>query len=156
MQKSILVINGPGFTDLGGQVSDLHEGVTLAAIRSACQALCDDLGIKLDFRQTEDSQEMLGWLAKGSKQADALVVNPATAARAEVVDFDAYCEAIYQLAQAQQAIIEVHLSNIYGSHDAQFPRPHHKPGGAMGFIAGLGVDGYLLAIRSLAEKLQSK
>ena len=154
MQKSILVINGPGLGDMDTGDSDRYGGVTLPMIRDACAALCDELGLKLDFRQTDDQQELFTWLTKISSEADAVVVNPVGYGRAENMDFDAYCGAVHELAMVKKPIAEVHLSNIY-NQDVDVRLPRYKPGGEMGFVSGFGVDSYLLAIRSLAEKFKN-
>ena len=133
--------------------SDHYGGITLPMIRNACEELCDELGVTLDFRQTEDPQELFTWIANSSSEADAVVVNPVGYSRAKDMDFDSYCEAVYRLSKLKKPLVEVHLCNIY-RHDADVPLPQHKPGGEMGFICGFGVDGYLLAIRSLAEKIK--
>ena len=157
MQKTVLIINGSGLSDSDISGSDRYDGVTLAMIRKACEELCGELNLNLDFQQIDDFKELLSLLTKESSdkgKVDAVIVNPLGYAREEDFDFSAYCEVIDQLKQAKKPISEVHLSNVY-TQSRDVALPHHKPGGEMGFISGFGVDGYLLAIRSLAEKLQN-
>jgi 3-dehydroquinate dehydratase len=49
-------------------------------------------------------------------------------------------------------IIEVHLENIFLT-GSNISAPLKVPESDAGFIAGLGIHGYLLAIQSLATKI---
>lgn len=154
MQKSILIINGPGLGDMEQGDNDHYDGITLSKIRAACEEACNELGVNMDFRQTDDQEELFTWIAKSSAEADGVVVNPVGYSRAEDLDFGIYRGAVQMLGKLKKPVIEVHLRNIY-SHGADVTRPLHEPGGDMGFISGFGEDGYVLAIRSLAEKINA-
>ena len=149
--NTILVLNGPGLGDLGagrGRYGDL----TLEYIRDECSTLCEQLGFEIDFRQTDDEDEMFGWIAKDSENFAALIINPLGYLKAGNVDFDMYRSAIRMIAHQRKLVIEVHMTNIF-REGAETTKPLQAPEGEMGFISGLGLHSYLLAIRAAAKRL---
>ena len=150
-QKTVLIINGPGLEDLSSY-GDADGGLSLEEIREACDETCRALELSLDFRQTEDEDEMFRWIAQNSQQFDGVVINPVGYSRAESISFDLYRAATRTVAHLDMPVIEVHLSNIF-RRSAEVTRPLHEPEGGMGFICGFGKAGYILAIRAIADKL---
>lgn len=145
--KTLLILNGPALADLrsGG---DRNGNITLGRIRDECSALCDELGMSLDFRHADDEDEMLGWIAKDSEACDALIINPAGC-----VKVHADRSAIETIAHLNKPVIEVHLTNIL-REGAEPIKPLQNPEGEMGFICGFGIHGYLLGIKAVAQRLQ--
>lgn len=152
MTRKILVLNGPGLADLSAYDGNSYQGLTLEEIRNKCMELCHSLGIELDFRQTEDQDEMFCWIAKESEGYDGVIINPVGYSRAATVSFSVYRSAIQVIALLKKPVVEVHISNIF-SQSVEITQPLHEPQGDMGFICGLGVQSYLLGIRSIAHKL---
>ena len=148
MGNSLLVLNGPGLADLSAD-GNCNGDLTLEKIRVQCSALCKQLGVGLDFRQTDDQEEMIRWITKESENFGALIINPVGYARAGAVDFDKYRSALEML---KKRIVEVHITNIF-REGSELIRPLQGPEGETGFISGLGIQGYLLAIRTLAKQL---
>jgi len=150
--KTILVLNGPGLADLsagGSQTGDL----TLGQIEDECSALCEQLGLKLDFRQTEDEEEMFRWIGKDSENFGGLIINPVGSLKGDSVDFDRYRSAIGMVAHLKKPVVEVHTANIF-REGSGVTKPLQASEGEMGFICGLGLRSYLLAIRAIAKRLQ--
>ena len=151
--KKLLILNGPGLADLnvgGGRCGN----ITLNQIRDECAALCDHLGISLDFRQTDDEEEILRWIVEDSENYGALIINPVGCARAETVDLDRYHSAIQMIAHLHRPVIEVHLTNIFREGD-ELAKPLQGLEGEMGFVCGMGIHSYLLGINAAAKRLQS-
>lgn len=146
--KALLILSGPGLADLG-----VSGDITLDEIRDACSALCDELGISLEFRQTDNQDEMFGWIAQDSVRFDALIINPLGYLKSGTVDFDMYHSAIKKIANRNKPVIEVRLSNIF-RHDDEPTGPLQGPEGEMGFVCGLGLHSYLLGIKAAARRLQ--
>lgn len=144
----ILILNGPGLADL----TDAADAMTLAGIEKACAALCGELQLTLDCRQSDDQAQIADWIANDGPDAGALLLNPASAARAAATDPEPYCAALGSVAAHDTAICEVHLTNIFQGA-ATHTGPLHVPGIQMGLICGLGVQGYLLAIEALQRQL---
>ena len=150
----LLVLNGPGLGDLRDFDGNSYGGgISLADIRAACAELCGRLGMAMDFRQTDDEDEMFRWISKDSGEFDALVVNPIGYSRAASVEFEMYRSSIKQLVRLNKPVIEVHISNIF-QEGAEITKPLQSPEGDMGFICGLGVDSYLLAIHAVVDKMK--
>ena len=147
--RSLLILNGPGLSDLSA-VGD----ITLEQVHDECSAVCDELGMSLEFRQTDDQNEMFRWITADSIQFDALLINPAGDPKAGTLDFDGYRAAFENIAHLNKPIIEVHLANVFAQDDRS-TRPLQGPEGEMGFICGLGKHGYLLGIRAAARQLRS-
>lgn len=152
MKNSILVLNGPGLADLGDYDGKACRGSTLTGIRDACEGLCESLALKLDFRQTEDPDEMFRWIAKDSEDFDGVIINPVGCSRDSTVGHPVYRSAIHMIASLKMPVIEIHVNNIF-SQGGEITRPVHEPAGDRGFVCGLGLHGYLLAIRALAHRL---
>jgi 3-dehydroquinate dehydratase-2 len=154
MAYKILVLNGPGLADLSDYDGNTYKGLTLDKIRDACSVLCSELGIELDFRQTEDQDEMFRWIAKDSEAFDGVIMNPVGYSRAATVAFPVYRSAIQMIALLKKPVVEVHINNIY-SQSAEITQPVHEPQGDMGFVCGLGINSYLLGIKAIARKFEA-
>jgi len=150
--KTLLLLNGPGLADLSNFDGNSYGDLSLESIRTSCTTLCEELDIELDFRQTDDEDEMFRWIAKDSEAFDALIINPVGYSRAAVVEFELYRSAIRMIAHLKKPVTEVHITNIF-LPGAEITKPLQVPEGEMGFVCGLGVHSYLLAIRALNRKL---
>ncbi len=153
-ENTLLILNGPGLSDLSDYDGNSYGEISLDAIRDQSSALCEELGIALDFRQTDDEDEMLRFIARDSEEFSALIINPVGYARATTVDFEMYRSAIKMIAHLKKPVIEVHIANIF-QQGAEITRPLQVPEGAMGFVCGMGIGSYLLAIRSAAHRLKA-
>ncbi len=141
--NNILILNGPGLT-----------GPCVEGIEDACQHACQQLGFGLDFRQSEDEKEILRWIEVNSQAFSGLVLCPVANSEAATFDFERLSAAIKSIVHLDIPIIEVHLENIFLT-GSKITGPLQVPGSETGFIAGLGIHGYLLAIKSLATKLNA-
>ena len=143
-ETRLLVANGPGLAEPTGDV-------TLQRIHESCSALCEALGVGLDFRQTDDVDELSRWLVTGQSEFDAIIINPVAPTLAPTTDLK---KCHIAMAALQKPAVEVHLVNIF---DSAAPARKPLPGqdGSLGFVCGLGIDGYLLAIKAMTRKLSS-
>ena len=89
------------------------------------------------------SASLLRWVHEATDAGDPVVVNPGGWSHTSVVLRDA-------LAAVPGPVVEVHISNIHAREEFR----HHSYVSAVadGVIAGLGVQGYVLALRWLAER----
>jgi 3-dehydroquinate dehydratase len=150
--KSLLILNGPGLDDLRRLDSSFDEHLTLTRIEQECGKLCASYGIEMTFRQGNVVSELFDWIAKGAKEYDALIINPIGYYSYEAYEkFEEYRSAIKMLAHLQKPIIEVHITNIF-RHGASLIEPLREPDAEIGFISGLGLHSYLLAIQAIAER----
>jgi len=135
------MLNGPG---LGESSAD--------GARRACAELCRELGLQLDFRQSDDAAQMCRWMADDSAGADGVIINPASRAHAGIAGSLDYRAAVLSLALSHRPVVEVHLDNIFAPGVDDAPPPFAARGD-MGLVCGLGRQGYLLAIRAVASRL---
>ncbi len=142
-ERTLLILNGPGLSDRG-------TGTSLDRIEESCSALCSELSLGLDFRRTDDHSELLRWIGEDSKDHDAVLINPG--AGGDAVDIDKYDAAVTRAAARGAPLVEVRLHNIFRD-DPVASRPLHGPPGTLALISGMGVHGYTLAIKSIAERL---
>jgi len=148
--KSLLILNGPGLADIKSK--DGSNDLSLAVIRSECEALCAHLDMDLDFRQTDDEQEMAKFIAEDSTPFNALIINPSCLQYGTPQKLNAFDTAIRQVAHLRKPVIEVRLRNIFADAAETMP-PMQGIAGGLGFVSGLGVEAYLLAIRAAERKL---
>jgi 3-dehydroquinate dehydratase-2 len=145
MTKRVLVLNGPNLNLLGTREPGTYGSETLKDIEHLCKAASDELGLSLDFRQSNHEGELVTWIQDARKTADGILINPAAYSHTSVAIHDA-------LRAVNLPVAEVHLTNI---HQREAFRHHsYVSSVAFGVICGFGSLGYKLALVALAEKLK--
>ena len=142
--KRVFVLNGPNLNLLGVRQPEIYGRATLADIEADCRALGAELGLEIDFRQSNNEGVLVDWIQEARGAAQAVVINPAAYTHTSVALLDA-------LSAFDGPVIEVHLSNVH-KRDA-FRRHSYVSLRADGVIAGCGAEGYLLALRRAASLL---
>src|ERR1700712_5128224 len=141
----IYVLNGPNLNLLGKRQPEIYGSETLADVEGACRALATELGHDIRFHQSNREYEIIDWIHAARAEAAGIVINPAAFTHTSVAILDA-------LNAFEAPVIEVHISNV---HKREAFRHHSYVSiRADGVIAGLGTEGYLLAIRRLATLLE--
>jgi 3-dehydroquinate dehydratase II len=136
----IYVLNGPNLNLLGKRQPEIYGRETLADVETACRSLAEDLGHSIRFEQSNREYELIDWIHAAREEADGIVINPAAFTHTSVAILDA-------LNAFDHPVIEVHISNV---HKREAFRHHSYVSlRADGVIAGLGTQGYLLAIRRI-------
>ena len=141
MRPKILVLNGPNLNLLGKRQPEIYGRDTLADVEAQCRTLGDELGLEVEFRQSNWEGELIDWIHEARASAAGIVLNAGAYTHTSIAIMDA-------LKTCEFPIIEVHISNIHRRED--FRHLSYVSFAATGMIAGLGVHGYLLAIRHLA------
>lgn len=143
-RKIVWFLNGPnanlyGLTDQGTYGTD-----TFAGLATRCAAEAARQSIDLEFRQSNAEGDLVDWTQAAVRRADGLIVNGAGLTYTSIALLDA-------LLAFPGPIIEVHMSNIYRREAF---RHHSFPSkAATGIVAGLGADGYELAIAAVRRLL---
>ena len=147
MKPLVYVLNGSNLNMLGKREPHLYGTTTLAQVKERTEVLAEELGLRCDFRQTNHEGVMVDWLQEAFEQDAAVIINPAGFSFASIPVLDA-------VKLIRQPVIEVHITNIH-RRDEQY-RHSLISLAARGVICGLGVDGYLLAMRAVASCLASQ
>ena len=141
---NILILNGPNLDKLGTREPATYGTDTLAEVQSMCEQVGEDVGLEIDFRQTNDEGELVGWLQEARKEALGVIINPAAFTHYSLAVRDA-------LAATELPAVEVHISNIYAREE--WRAKSVISGVVRAVIAGCGTQGYALAIEALAKIL---
>ncbi len=139
----VLVLNGPNLGRLGRREPDKYGTTTYAELVELCRTTAGQLGLTVDVRQTDAEAEMLGWVHEAADAGDAVVLNPAAWTHTSVALRDA-------CAMLTGPLLEVHLSNVHARES--FRAHSYISAVATGVITGLGVQGYVAALRWLADR----
>jgi 3-dehydroquinate dehydratase-2 len=145
--RPVLVINGPNLGRLGSREPDVYGTATQADLAEICRAAGRDLGLAVEFRQTDDEAELVGWVHEAIDTRTPLVLNPAA--------FTHYSYALRDaLAMRTAPLVEVHMSNPAARES--FRHLSVVSGVADGTIAGFGFTSYRLALQAIAELSETK
>ena len=141
MNRLVYILNGPNLNLLGKRQPAIYGRETLANVEEACRHVATELGLELQFHQSNREYEIIDWIHEARETAGGIVINPAAFTHSSVAILDA-------LNSFDGPVIEVHISNI---HKREAFRHHsYVSGRADGVIAGFGTQGYALAIRRIA------
>ena len=143
-RKKILLLNGPNLNLLGTRQPEIYGKLTLAQIEKKVRALAKELGVEVDFRQSNSEGEMVTWIQQATGQFAVLIINPAAYTHTSLAVRDA-------ISAVGIPTVEIHLSNIHKRE--QFRHYSFIAEVAVGQIAGFGVDSYLLGLRAAASML---
>ncbi|MDI2027437.1 type II 3-dehydroquinate dehydratase [Saccharopolyspora sp. TS4A08] len=139
----VLVLNGPNLGRLGKREPSVYGSTTYADLVSLCEQAGRDLGVEVEVRQTDHEGEMVGWLHEAADASWPVVLNAGAWTHYSVAVRDA-------ASQLTADLIELHISNVHKREP--FRHTSYLSDIATAVMAGLGVAGYPLAIRWLAEK----
>jgi 3-dehydroquinate dehydratase II len=143
---AVLVLNGPNLGRLGSREPEVYGSTTHAELASRLTEVGVSLGLDVTVRQTDDESELISWLHEATDSHTPVVLNPAA--------FTHYSYALRDAcAQLKAPLIEVHISNPHARE--VFRHTSVISGVATGVIAGLGVRGYELALREIADRTQA-
>jgi 3-dehydroquinate dehydratase II len=143
--KTVFVLNGPNLNALGKREPGIYGGKTLAVIEEDCKAAGAELGLAIDFRQSNHEGDLVDWIQEAGDKAAAIVINAGAYTHTSIAIHDAI------RAVSPLPVAEVHLSNIHARETFR----HVSMIGpvAVGMICGFGPLGYTLALRALADRL---
>ena len=137
----VVVLNGPNLNLLGTREPEKYGHATLDDLEALCAEVAEGLGLAIDFRQTNGEGELITWVQECRGRARGIIINPAGYTTTSIGLLDA-------LIAVGLPVIEVHITNIHRREEFR----HHSfvSKAATGVIAGLGVQGYALALEAMA------
>lgn len=144
----ILVLQGPNLNLLGTREPHIYGSTTLADIEQRLQAQAAAAGFTLEQFQSNAEHELLNRIHAARTDGTAFIlINPAAFTHTSVALRDA-------LAGVAIPFIEVHISNVHARE--AFRQHSYLSDIAVGVIAGLGVQGYELALQAAVKRLQEQ
>ena len=131
--NNILIINGPNLNLLGEREQSQYGSITFDGLKNMCLKKSKDLGINLEFFQSNIEGEIVTMIQEARKKYDGIIINAAGFTHTSVSIRDAL--AIYKREEFRHKSL---ISDV-----------------ANGIICGLGANGYILAINAMQELLKN-
>ena len=141
MTVTVNVINGPNLGRLGRREPDVYGDTTHDQLAALIEREAAALGLQAVVRQSDNEAQLLDWIHAAADAGEPVILNAGGLTHTSVALRDA-------CAELRAPLIEVHISNVYAREE--FRRQSYISPVATGVIVGLGVQGYLLALRYLA------
>lgn len=138
---SVNVLNGPNLGRLGRREPDVYGDTTHDDLAAMIEREAIELGLKVVLRQSDNEAQLLEWIHRAADAGEPVILNAGGLTHTSVALRDA-------CAELTAPLIEVHISNVHAREE--FRRHSYVSPVATGVIVGLGVQGYLLALRYLA------
>ena len=147
MPSTILILNGPNLNLLGKREPHIYGRDTLADVEAQCRALAGELGVAIEFKQSNAEHQLIDWIHEARESAAGIIINPGAFTHTSIAIMDA-------LSACECPILEVHISNVHRRESFR----HHSYVSlvATGVLAGFGVHGYSLALRHMAQLVTRK
>ena len=145
MNKPIYILNGPNLNRLGKREPEIYGKTTLAEVEAECKAEAKDQAV--EFRQTNSEAQLIDWIHEAIDKGSGIIINPAGYSFTSIAILDA-------LKMFPRPIIELHITNIH-RREAHY---HHSYVSkvATAVIAGLGPNGYRIAVSAMQDLLRQR
>jgi 3-dehydroquinate dehydratase-2 len=138
---TVLVLNGPNLDRLGRREPEIYGSTTYDDLAMLIEAQATELGLTAVVRQSSSEAQLIDWLHAAADAGDPVILNAGALTHTSIALRDA-------CAELKAPLIEVHISNVHAREE--FRHHSYLSAVATGVIVGLGVQGYLLALRYLA------
>ena len=143
---SILLINGPNLNLLGTREPELYGATTLKDIETSLHEQAGQLGHEFDCIQSNAEADLVDRVQAAAGNVDFILLNPGAFTHTSVALRDA-------LLGVAIPFIEIHISNIHAREE--FRRQSYFSDVAAGVVAGLGPQGYGLALQAADSILKN-
>ena len=138
--KKIVIINGPNLNLLGKREPEVYGSEGFDSFFSQLQI--EFKAVELTYFQSNIEGELINAIQDAGNTADGIILNPAGYTHTSVAIGDA-------ISAIKVPVVEVHISNIHAREE--FRKLSHVSAKAKGTIAGLGLEGYKLALQFLLK-----
>lgn len=139
--STVLVLNGPNLGRLGRREPEVYGSTTHDDLVAMIDSEAAELGLSVTVRQSDSEAQLISWVHAAADAGDPVILNAGGLTHTSIALRDA-------CAELRAPLIEVHISNVHAREE--FRQHSYLSGVATGVIVGLGVQGYLLALRYLA------
>ncbi len=136
---NVLFLNGPNLNLLGTRQPEIYGRTTLEDIEGAVRRRAGQLGVQIEFRQSNQEGELVTWIQGSRTTFNAIVLNAAAYTHTSVAIRDA-------ISACDVPVIEIHLSNIHAREEFR----HHSMIAPVcrGQICGFGALSYILGLEA--------
>ena len=143
----LAVLNRPNLNLLGTREPEIYGTTTLADIESRVRVVARELGVDVEFTQTNHEGALIDAIQGLRGNVDGVIINAGAYSHTSLAIRDA-------LSAVAIPYVEVHLSNIF----AREPERRHSAlaSRATAVLCGFGAFGYELALRGLVARLASR
>lgn len=142
ISSTVWFLNGPNANLYGLDANKTYGSDSFPVLQQRCESKAASLGIQLNFVQSNYEGQLVDWIQEARGSAQGVIINAAGLTYSSVPILDA-------LLSFPGRIIEVHMSNIWRRE--AFRHHSYISKAADGVIAGLGGDGYELAIEAMSR-----
>ncbi len=140
MTSTVFVLNGPNLNMLGKREPGIYGGKTLGDIEIMCQQRARQLGLSVDFRQSNHEGVLVDWLQEADQSAIGVAINPGAYGHTSIALQDT-------IRSISVPVVGLHLSNIHAREE--FRHRSMIAAATKGMICGFGPTSYILALEAL-------
>jgi 3-dehydroquinate dehydratase-2 len=154
-ELKILVLNGPNLNLLGMREPDVYGSETLEDIeklvRERAARLSGERGVRIDleFRQSNNEADLIGWVGETPGIFDGILINPAAFTHTSVGLLDAVSAVKATKTSPGVPCMEIHLSNTQAREE--FRHTSLTASACIGQITGLQSMSYVLGLEGLVD-----
>lgn len=132
----VLIINGPNLNLLGTREPGIYGTKTFADYFSELKSKYNQVG--LEYFQSNIEGELINKLHETGFSYDGIIMNAGAYTHTSIAIADA-------ISAIKTPVIEVHISNVHAREE--FRHKSYMSKSCKGVIAGLGLNGYELALQ---------
>ena len=140
----VLYLNGPNLNMLGIREPTIYGALTLKQIEHQVQEKAQELGIQIEFRQSNHEGSLIDWIHEASGIFEAIILNAGAYTHTSIAIRDA-------VSSIKVPVVEIHLSNVHAREE--FRKKSFIAPVCAGVIAGFGAESYTLALIAVSGLL---
>ena len=141
----LLLINGPNLNLIGKREPSIYGKLTLEDIQEDLFTSANQLGVKLNFFQSNSEGEIIDCIQNSVGSIDGILINAGAYTHTSIAIRDA-------LLGVAIPYVEIHLSNIYSRE--KFRHKSFLSDKALGLVCGFGSNSYTLALHGIVAYLK--